>query len=249
MNHSAFASSASQEAALSTGLETLPGEQWSPRWETDSVLCRWLATLFGAEISEAVLGQYRQGDAAPMLAILAGEPGLEAEVERLEASLAGLVMFPMPHLELAADFAELFLVDALSGAAPYASLHTGGARVFHGEPAARMARRLGEAGVAIKRDFSEPADHLAVMLDYLAHGCEALGNLEGGVRSEACREIQRYLDEELCNWLPTFATRCRRVSTASDFYPALAALTAGYCQRLADTIEGLLRPAPAQPQG
>lgn len=239
MSLSASASHAAQTERLSSGPAPLTGEQWAALWESDSVLCRWLATLFGGELSAEALEQYRRGDASPMLTMLASEYGLEAEVRRLEESLVGLVMFATPHLELAADFAELFLVDALSAAAPYASLHAGEARVFHGEPAARMEQRLGEVGFAIKRDFSEPPDHLAIMLEYLAHRCEALVGLEGEARNVACRELHRYLEEELCNWLPAFAARCRRVSTASDFYPALAALTAAYCRQLARDIDAL----------
>ncbi|WP_416137379.1 hypothetical protein ACM26W_12830 [Halomonas sp. HK25] len=132
MSLSASTGNAGPGNVLPNSLESLPNEQWSSLWEAESVLCRWLATVVGAEIGEEALGQYRQGDAAPMLELLAAEYGLEAEVKRLEESLAGLVMFPIPHLVLAADFAELFLVDALSGAAPYASLHAGGVRVLSG---------------------------------------------------------------------------------------------------------------------
>lgn len=247
MSLSASTRHVSVSGLLPSGPDPLSQEQWSALWEADSVLCRWLATLFGGEISAEVLEQYRRGDASPMLAMLAGEYGLAEEVQRLESSLAGLVMFPMPHLELAADFAELFLVDALSGAAPYASLHGGEARVFHGEPAARMEQRLGEAGFAVTRDFPEPPDHLAVMLEYLAYRCEALATLAESERAAGCQAIRHYLEEELCNWLPAFAARCRRVSTASDFYPALAALTAAYSRQLARNVASLLVPPASQP--
>mgnify|MGYP001774003158 FL=1 len=203
-------------------------DDWEALWESESLICQWLATLFSAELDAATLARYREGEAAPLLAHLRETHGLEAETERLERALAGLVMFPAPQLELAADFAGLFLTDARIGAPPYASLYA--ERAFLGQAAERMAVRLSAAGYTVKSDLGEPADHLAVMLDYLAARCQSL--VGASKPDEVGKDIKTFMEQELCTWLPAFVLRCKQVATASDFYPALAVLTAAYIRGL-----------------
>lgn len=210
-------------------------DDWEALWESESLICQWLATLFSAELDAATLARYREGEAAPLLAHLRETHGLEAETERLERALAGLVMFPAPQLELAADFAGLFLTDARIGAPPYASLYA--EKVFQGQAAERMAVRLSAAGYTVKSDLGEPADHLAVMLDYLAARCQSLA--AATQPDEVGRDIKTFIEQELCTWLPAFVFRCKQVATASDFYPALAALTAAYIRGLCSLLGSL----------
>lgn len=208
--------------------------------EDAAVLCRWLATLLSAELDDAMLTRYRQGEAAPLLDALR-DGGLGHDTARVEQALKGLALLPAPQLELAADFAELFLVDAHGGAPLYASLYTAKGRgTLLGAPAARMEARLAAAGYAVKDSVGEPADHLAVMLDYLAQCLEAEGQQErrqkrqaNGAKKETPGEFVRV---ELCPWLPALDKRCEKVATASDFYPAVVALTRAYCAQLAEAL-------------
>lgn len=234
----------SDSITLSPREQTAEPADWSATWESESLLCRWLATLLGAELEEATLACYRRGEARPLLGLLRDEHGLDEEVARVERSLSRLVMFTTPHLELAADFAELFLADARSGAPPYASLYADEAGRFHGAPAERMEARLTDAGFAIRREVGEPADHLAIMLDYLARRllalAEASGKEEGGASGETRealrRELRAFLDEELCPWLPRLVARSAGTTTASDLYPAVLALTAAYLETLREAL-------------
>ncbi|WP_051530417.1 molecular chaperone TorD [Halomonas halodenitrificans] len=207
--------------------------------ESESLLCRWLATVLGAELDEASLERYRQGEAAPFLDYLRDAHGITDEVERLQEALSRLVMFTTPRLELAADFTELFLADARSGAPPYASLHAGDKQGFHGKAAERMEARLAAAGYAVRRDVAEPADHLAVMLDYLATRLQILAEAKAPDREGWRQDLEAFVEHELCSWLPRLVTRSAGVTTASDFYPALLALLEAYCRRLVEE----LRPA------
>lgn len=213
-------------------------------WASESLLCRWLATLLSAELEEAALDRYRRGEAGPMLALLRDAHGLADEVARVERALSRLVMFTTPQLELAADFAELFLADARSGAPPYASLYADETGRFHGAPAERMEARLAQAGYAVQREVGEPADHLAIMLDYLGRRlmtlAEASGEGEeiasGETREALRRDIRAFLAEELCLWLPRLVARSATPTTASDFYPAVLALTAAYLETLREAL-------------
>lgn len=217
---------------------------WSSTWESEGLLCRWLATLLGAELDESTLARYRRGEAWPLLGLLRDEHGLVDEVARVERALSTLVMFITPQLELAADFTELFLADARSGAPPYASLYADERGRFHGAPAERMEARLAAAGYTIRREVGEPADHLAIMLDYLARGLLALaeasdkeeGGESGETREAMRRELRAFLDEELCPWLPRLVARSAGTTTASDLYPAVLALMAAYLETLREAL-------------
>ncbi|MDR5902479.1 molecular chaperone TorD [Halomonas icarae] len=208
------------------------GERQPVDWESESLLCRWLATVLGTELDDASLERYRNGEAAPFFDYLRDAHGMTHEVARLDEALSRLVMLRAPRLELAADFTELFLVDARSGAPPYASLYAGGEGGFHGEAAERMEARLSEAGYAVRREVAEPADHLAVMLDYLATRLQMLAEAEGPAREEMRQDVGAFLKHELCSWLPLLVSRSAAVKTVSDFYPALLALADAYCHRL-----------------
>lgn len=216
--------------------DTLHDEAWEAHWHSENVVSRWLATLFSAELSREALGCYSKGEAGPILQLLREEYALETEVKRIENALAALTVFSSAHLELAADFAELFLVDARTSVPPYASFWNDGERLFQGETAQRMAERLTRSGFSVTQDFNEPADHLAVMLEYLGYLCERLATLPQGSRKDELEYIRSYLRTELCSWLPAFAARCNEAHPASDLYPAVASLTAAWCQQLAEAI-------------
>src|SRR5690554_7400890 len=143
------------------GVEAVHAEAWEALWHSESVVSRWLATLFSAELDAEALGRYMKGEAGPILQLLQEEHGLEQEVKRLKHALSGLTLFSSAQLELAADFAELFLVDARTAVPPYASFWTDGERLFQSETAQRMAQRLAQSGFSVTREFNEPADHLA----------------------------------------------------------------------------------------
>ncbi|MEQ6890315.1 molecular chaperone TorD [Halomonas sp. CS7] len=216
--------------------QTAEPADWSAIWESESLLCRWLATLLSAELDEATLARYRRGEARPLLNLLRDEHGLADEVARVDRALSTLVMFTTPQLELAADFAELFLADARSGAPPYASLYAEETGRFHGAPAERMEARLAEAGYAIPREVGEPADHLAIMLDYLARRLMTLAEAEGDKREALSTDTRTFLERELCPWLPRLVARSATPTTASDFYPAVLALTAAYLETLREAL-------------
>ncbi|WMC11869.1 molecular chaperone TorD [Oceanimonas pelagia] len=202
----------------------------SEHWQRQALLCQWLATLMSKELDDASLAAYRAGEAAPLLDWLR-EDGLTEEAGALQAAITGLGLFEHPRLELAADFATLFLSDARHGAAPYASCYVTERGGFMAGPARRMADRLADAGVTLPADFREPADHLAVMLDYLAGGYRQLAELDAPAQARVLAGLAQFLEKELCNWLSAFSQRCRQQATASPFYPALAQLVTAFCRQ------------------
>lgn len=202
----------------------------SEHWQRQAVLCQWFSTLMFKEPDDATLAAYQAGDAAPLLNWLS-EDGLQSEAGALQSAIAGLSVFEHPRLELAADFATLFLSDARHSAAPYASCYLTERGGFMAEPAQRMAARLANAGVSLPEHVKEPADHLAVMLDYLAGGYRQLAEQNDKAQTTTLTGIGQFLEQELCNWLPAFHQRCQHSSVASPFYPALATLITAFCRK------------------
>ncbi|WP_019933988.1 molecular chaperone TorD [Oceanimonas smirnovii] len=201
----------------------------SEHWQRQAVLCQWFSTLMFKEPDDATLAAYQAGDATPLLNWLS-EDGLQTETGALRSAIAGLSVFEHPRLELAADFATLFLSDARHSAAPYASCYLTERGGFMAEPARRMAARLENAGVMLPAEVKEPADHLAVMLDYLAGGYRQLAEQDASAGGDTLKGIGQFLEQELCSWLPAFYQRCRQARVASTFYPALAGLITAFCQ-------------------
>ena len=188
----------------------------------DSAVCRWLSWSFARELDEDTLRVYASGGATPIFTYLARERGLVKSLERLERAIAAWSDLTDPKLDLAADFAALFLGPGEAGAPPYASCYTSPGHLF-GEPHDRMMKRLEVTELVASILPDEPADHLALMLDYLAH-CFAAHKLNPAA-SLPFEEPTEFIRNELLTWLPAFQERAERVKVASDTYKALIALT------------------------
>lgn len=216
----------SLNTAADESLPLLPPEQQlvADYYQHQALLCQWFATLLASELSEKQLQSYLDGQATPLLEALGELPELATAVARLRQAIATLPLLAQPRLELAADFTGLFLSDARHSPAPYASLYKEGKR-FNGPPHARMQQYLASMDYEIDKAFSEPADHLAIMLDYLAENYRRLAQAP---TSQAEATIAEFVQQELSDWVPLLVPRAKSVDTASDFYPALLALLAAF---------------------
>ncbi|MBK1885293.1 molecular chaperone TorD [Marinobacter sp. DY40_1A1] len=188
-------------------------------------LCNWFAGLFAVELTQEQLLAYQRGEGDAVLSSLAELPGLASTVQRLRNAFTGLTLLSHSRLELAADFAAMFLMDGQNSAPPYASFYSSEGNRFFAEPQERMQERLAASQQEVSADFREPSDHLSVMLEYLGEGFDAfLNKAEKPESGPTLDQIKAFIEEELLNWLPAFAARCEKVSTVSDLYPALAVL-------------------------
>ncbi len=207
--------------------------QWRLANRQRARLYGWFATLYAAEVSEVALEGYLGDGYQPLYAGLA-DLGLDAEVARLQDAIEALRTLPLARLELAADFAQLFLLDARTGALPYASVYEGEGKgkgsVLYGAAEERMRNFLAESGLAIQAEFREPADHLAVYLALMAKLAEQ--DAEQGIDSidfaTAAFEQLSFLQAGLLGWLGAFVQRCQQARPRFDFYPALAAVLYGF---------------------
>lgn len=199
----------------------LSADEWAQSSRSRSLVYGWFSTLYAAEASGPLLESYLAGKAASLFDGLA-EAGLGVAVERMQIAVDALRDLPHAHLELAADFAQLFLLDADTGALPYASVYDTEHLQLYGPAEARMRAFLATASLAVRDEFKEPADHLAIYLSLMARLSEqdaSTADRPGAARSQA-----DFLQQALLSWLPRFASRNSQASPRFDFYPALAAL-------------------------
>lgn len=213
--------------AQAKGGQPLSPEEWQFASTQRAGLYGWFARLYAKEVSEDL---YRAHLAEGRFGPFAGlaELGLAAEVRRLDTAIAALCAEQLPRLELAADFAQLFLLDAKAGALPYASAYEGGevASPLYGAAEARMREFLAARALAIDPGFREPADHLAVPLALMADLAEKHATADD-TAAAACDQAN-FLHAALMDWLPLFVERCGQAAPRFDFYPALADLLLGF---------------------
>ena len=197
----------------------------------DPTICRWLANTLAHELDGTAIDTYSSGGARPLLAYLGHDRRLPDQVPRLEWAIEAWADLDDPRLELASDFATLFLGDGLAGAPPYASLYVGAHPRLFQEPHERMLANLRAVDMRLDDSLKEPADHLSIMLAYLARRIdkEASRPADPSVKST----YQQFIQVELLTWLPSFAERAAGVRTTNDFYTAVIALTVAFVGVLA----------------
>lgn len=196
----------------------------------DAVVCRWLARLYLSELDDEAIEAYASGMAAPILDHLAKDTKLVGHVESVRSAIAQWPEIEDIRLELAADFAALFLGDARAGAPVYASCYCGSEGELFQEPHDRMEARLRAIRLGIREDVREPADHLSIMLQYLAVRLEGEADVQvAEVPGEPCG---RFIRNELLNWLPQFAQAAEPVRTTSEIYKGIIGLTVEYLRGL-----------------
>lgn len=201
----------------------------------DATICRWLANTFARELGGTTIETYHSGGARPLLAYLGCDQRLSGQVARLERAIEAWADLDDPRLTLASDFAGLFLGEGHAGAPPYASLYSGAHPRLFQEPHDRMLANLGAIDVRLHDSLKEPADHLSVMLEYLARRIEMERSHPPDGWTKATHD--QFIQDELLSWLPSFADRAHSIRTASDFYKAVIALTAAYMRVLVARAE------------
>ncbi|MEM3640309.1 MAG: molecular chaperone TorD family protein, partial [Candidatus Bathyarchaeia archaeon] len=129
------------------------------------------------------------------------------------------------ELELAVEYANLFLgVKGL----PHPSESAYKSGFLMGDSTEDVIQTYRDAGVNLKEDFREPADHVAVELYFMAYlSYKAAESLADGRKYEVekCLQVmQNFLDNHLLSWIPSFTENVLKFAE-TDFYRGLAAIT------------------------
>ncbi|MGR5503265.1 molecular chaperone TorD, partial [Vibrio sp. DNB22_10_4] len=129
----------------------------------------WLSSLFASELTDDELSKYHSPEIRSFLTGLGENPSLSEPIKTFTDSLNRLQVREDAQLELSADFCDLFLKTDKHGALPYASMYIGTSGLLNDQPAQEMADLLAKHGIAVNKDLNEPADHLAIELDFLGN--------------------------------------------------------------------------------
>lgn len=214
--------------------------EWQQACQQRAAVYGWFSSLYARELPQATLAAYEAGELASLLEGLCSI-GLEAPCQRLQQAFDALRDVPHAHLELAADFAHTFLLDAKAGALPYASCYNGKGDAFFGEAEQRMRSFLEQSSLALQEAFKEPADHLAIYLAVMVKLIEQADTSSLPTTVQALDQAA-FLKDGLMDWLALFVDKCQQVGTRYDVYPALASLLLAFVQQdqdfLADVAQG-----------
>lgn len=218
----------------------LTAAEWQQACQQRAAVYGWFSSLYAKELPAATLAAYEAGELVTLLEGLR-RIGLEGPSQRLQQAFDSLREVPHAHLELAADFAHAFLLDAKAGALPYASCYTGKTQEFFGEAEQRMRSFLEQSALALQEEFKEPADHLAIYLAVMVKLIEQ-ADTSGMPTPVQALDQAAFLQDGLMSWLALFVDKCQQVETRFDVYPALATLLLAFVQQdllfLQDVAQG-----------
>ncbi len=184
-------------------------------------LYSWFAGMFARELGDDHLAELQSAGVTQWFDHLATFPNLQAGVLAARNSIAALQRRPDAQLELAADFAGLFLMSQKQAALPYASCYQPENTRFRQAACAEMQALLLEAGLQRDRAFPEPEDHLAISLELMSHLNFALG--DSLANAAACLALRNKALDLLWSWLPAFSAHCTE-HDAFGFYAAQSQL-------------------------
>lgn len=194
-----------------------------------------LSSLFAKEVDHQILHELTSAQAMAFWQQLGSEPSFSQDVEMIVAKLQTLTS-DKALLELAADYCGLFLVGTKHSASPYASLYLQKQAssdddhpLLFGEQHQQMSQFLKQSQLQVQSEFPEPADHIAVMLAYVAHIC---------VNQDLAQQCE-FVQHNLANWLANFVNKVAEVDQGS-FYLPLARLTQSWVESDLQWMQGEL---------
>jgi TorA-specific chaperone len=189
----------------------------------------WLSSLFAKELTEQELDKYHSAEIRSFLTGLGQNEMLAKPIEQLITSLNQLQDREDAQLELSADFCDLFLKTDKHGALPYASMYIGKSGLLNDTPAQDMADLLAKHNIAVDKNLNEPADHIAIELDFLGNLIIRSNELESAVHmEEALRYQANFIESQLLTWLPEFTQRCKK-QDEFGFYSAVSSVLLAFC--------------------
>ena len=200
-------------------------EQWQAANTARAALYRWFADVFARELTTATLDEWQHYHAYENIHEAFVSLGLEQYSTQVKTAIAELEELPKSDraLELAADFAQMFLLSGDDSAPPYASYYLSSDKHLYGKPAEQMRHFLDSQQLSLHPEFREPDDHVSVYFIVMSLLINSSMDKKLDMVTNAQEQID-FLDGALLNWLPKFSDRCQRIRVKTGLYPALVAL-------------------------
>lgn len=214
-------------------------EQWQAVNVSRSALYRWFADIFARELTPAVLDDWLHHQAYENMHNVFKGLEMKQESERVKVALNAIKQLPVTDqaLELAADFAQLFLLSGEDSAPPYASYYLDSDKQLYGKPAEQMRKFLESQQLSLHPEFREPNDHISVYLMVMSLWIKDSGDEQAMMTTIV--DQKEFLSDALLTWLPKFDERCQTIKPSTDFYPALVSLMSEFVFQDKQTLESL----------
>lgn len=201
---------------------------------------RFLGRFYRVEVNQDLLKQM-QGMSFPAES---SDTALNQGYRMLEGYLQKLGRDPVT--DLAVDYAKIFLgagmVNAYA-AYPYESVYTSPERLVMQDARDEVVALYRAKGLDIVNATIFPEDHITLELEFMSHLClEAQGALRAqnlAAVSESLQEQRDFLACHLLNWVPDFCADVKK-HAETDFYKAIAKITAGYLHLELNLLEDLI---------
>lgn len=153
---------------------------------------------------------------------------------------------PRDAAALQADYMRLFAVDGAGGCPPYESHFSPSGPQHAALVVAEIERGYATEGVSVAPGLGEPADHVAVELEFMGMLCarEAAAWAEGA--HETCALVMGreyvFLDRHLGRWFPAFARAAAR--SAGHPYAAVIETAGAFIHHDRDLVDLMRRNLP-----
>lgn len=194
--------------------------EWLAINEQRASIYQWFGSLFALEQTKEQLECYQNHQLDNLYAVFT-ELGLSTEVNRFQKAMNNALQDDSVVLELAADFAQHFLLDDKVSTLPYASFYLEDGKLY-GDVETKMKEFLESNQLTISENFKEPADHLAIYLYLFAYWIRRSNYVNDQVT--VSKEQSIFLENGLLNWLPEFVEKSQKQKLKYDVYPSLSAL-------------------------
>jgi TorA maturation chaperone TorD len=208
----------------------------------------FLTKIYEREVTTELLREF-SGSSSPLMQI--GDLG-ELEVGELKEGfrtlrgyLQGLADRNLEEvrLELAAEYADLFLGIAGKPPHPSESVYSSKEQLVMGKARDEVLDFYRKAGLEKVKDFTEPEDHIALELSFMALLCQRTQDaLEGNNKKKANEylRIQKdFIEKHPARWVPQL-TKDVLEQAEVDFYKGVAMITDGFIEMEKRTIDELL---------
>lgn len=147
--------------------------------------------------------------------------------------------------DLAVDYARIFIGAGATGnrTYPYESVYTSPHRLVMQDARDQVVRLYRDEGLEAEEEFTEPEDHVALELEFMAYLCqkttEALKDENNSGALGYLKKQTDFVQQHLMPWVPTFCNDVRRLAR-EDLYRAVAMITEGYLSMEQDLIGELM---------
>lgn len=222
----------------------MQSDNLSPIIQKRQTIYAFLKRLYEKELSKEFLAELPE-KMKPLLGIIEVLTNTQAQkaVKEIVQYTSTIPSQDLDELEvkLAADYARLFLSINKVPAHPSESVYRDGTMMQYSRD--EVLKTYWSFGVDKKQEFTEPEDHIAVELSFVAYLCEKANEaLKNKDTKEARRCLQGqkdFLERHLMKWVPKLVKDILSTGQTS-FYKSIAVLTEEYIEMDLAATEDLL---------